>query len=126
MSNLKTWGPHLWEFLHIYTATYPINADLQTISKARYFFESIANNLPCEICSKEFLIIITKGVKNKISILDHKILSGRDSFFKWLYDVHDYVNKNKKISSGEYRTISPSFDNIKKKYKDYLKIGYIK
>jgi hypothetical protein len=115
----QLWGPPLWEYLHSYSALYPRKPTLRDKIKAKKFIVSIMENLPCEICSKELQIIVYNGA-GKISPLNKEILSSDMKFFRWLYHVHDYVNKNKKLKSGEIRKKSPRFLTIKKKYNKHF------
>ena len=117
----RIWGPHLWIFVSHIIMKYPIKPSNLDIVIMKSFFESIANTLPCEICQEHFQHAIISGVKDiKLPPLDFSVLNSRDKLFKWWYDFHDYVNKNKVIEDNEKRTVSPDYEKVYKMYSEYI------
>ena len=107
----KIWGPHYWFFLHTITLTYPNNPN-KTIKKKYYDF---IQNLP--------LFIPIENIGNYFSNLLDKYpitpyLDSRDSFIKWMYFIHNEVNK--KIGKDEI-TLSQALEDY---YKNYQNINY--
>lgn len=111
----KVWGPHYWFFLHTITLTYPIKPN-ETIKKKYYDF---IQNLP--------LFIPIENMGNYFSkLLDQypvtPYLESRESFIKWMYFIHNQVNK--KLGYDEL-TLSESLEEYYKHYKTLENRDYI-
>jgi len=102
----KIWGPHYWFVLHTITLTYPINPN-ETIKKKYY---DLIQNLP--------LFIPIENIGNYFSELLDKYpispyLDSRESFIKWMYFIHNEVNK-----SLGYDELTLA-ESLEKYYKNY-------
>ena len=88
------WGPAAWHFLHMISFNYPIHP---TNENKKHYMEMIKNLqyvLPCKYCR----INLTNNFKKKpITLSDMK---NRDSFSRYVYDLHETVNKMLKKKSG--------------------------
>lgn len=108
----KIWGPPGWLFLHCVTMGYPNKLNLTDKKhlfrkdETKKFFESLGNVLPCRYCRDSYNEYI-----QKVPITDD-ILSSRENLAKWLYDIHNLVNKKLKIPSSEW----PSFKQFYERY----------
>ena len=102
------WGPHAWEFLHSVAYAYPINPTKLDIKNYKTFYSSLQHVLPCIGCKKSYGSFIT----NKL-LLDDSVLKNRDSLTKWLFDLHEEVNK--KLG----KTYNVTYDEINNKYNNY-------
>ena len=105
------WGPHYWFFLHTVSLTYPEKPN-ETVRKKYYDF---IQNLP--------LFIPIDNIGNYFSELLDKYpvtpyLDSRDSFIKWMYFIHNEVNK--KLGKNEI-TLSEALEDY---YKNYENINY--
>ena len=81
------WGPSLWHSLHTISFNYPVKPS--NVEKKNYydFFRSLKNILPCGYCRENY-------VKNIKTIpLTMKTMKNRGSFSKWLYELHEEINK---------------------------------
>ena len=86
--NIKPdiWGPHLWRFLHYLSLSYPENPTDEEKEIMLNFLESLQEILPCEKCRYNF----NKHLDN----LDMKVLDNNINFIKWVYNVHNEVNRD--------------------------------
>jgi hypothetical protein len=85
----KTWGPSLWVGLHAITFGYPISPTKDEINNYKIFFEHLGHVLPCSYCKDSYLKFIKEGE----TALTDKVLESRASLTKWLYNIHNSVNK---------------------------------
>ena len=111
------WGPHLWIFLHTVAMNYPSTPNKEDIRNTHNFLVSLSHIIPCSVCRDHFLVILKNGVSSDggsavISPLTSNVLNNRDSFFKWIYDIHDYINKHKFVPRGKLRTESPPYESV--------------
>lgn len=82
------WGPALWHSLHIMSFNYPVNPSNKQKEDYYNFFISLQNILPCKYCRDNY-------VKNLEKIpLNSSRLKNRETFSKWLFEIHELVNKN--------------------------------
>ena len=106
----KIWGPSMWTVLHLISFSYPKNPS--TIDKINYkkFYDSIGHILPCNYCRDSYNKFILEGNTK----LDDNVFESRDKLTKWLYYVHEAVNKKLGVDYGV------SYDDVVKKY-EYFK-----
>lgn len=88
----KIWGPLAWTFLHTMSFNYPVNP---TPNEKKYYRDYVLNLqhvLPCKYCR----INLTNNLKKKPLQMCH--MKNRDTFSRYIYDLHETVNKmlNKK------------------------------
>ena len=108
--NPSFWGNSAWKFLHSITFNYgdengnPTKKE-KTIYKA--YFNLVPYILPCDTCRESFLCVVKE---NPID----KHLKNRYSLIKWLYILHNKVNK--KLEKDEHSEI-----NFKQFYELYQK-----
>jgi len=97
------WGPLLWFSLHNGAAKYPDSPTTHVKEKTKGFILGIPYILPCHECSEHAQLYIDKRKED----LD-EIVSSKDAFFKFTYDLHNDVNKrigNDRISLDEAKKI---------------------
>jgi hypothetical protein len=83
----SVWGPSLWHSLHTISFNYPVKPS--NLEKKNYydFFISLKNILPCRYCRENY-------VKNIKTIpLTMKTMKNRTLLSKWLYELHEEINK---------------------------------
>ena len=102
----KLWGGSGWEFLHSITFGYPVQPTEENKRDYFNFFMNTGYVLPCVHCRDSYL----EFVKTDDTILDEAALESRDSLTRWLYRLHERVNK--KLGVDYYVT----FDEIADKY----------
>lgn len=87
------WGPLLWTVMHMISFNYPTNPT--TIQKKQYmeFFHSLKNVLPCKACRESFTDFVENDPEVKIRV---KHFKSRDTLGRWVFDLHNKVNKKLK------------------------------
>lgn len=81
------WGPPLWKFMHYFTLSYPENPTEEDKDNLYNFFLTIQTVLPCEKCRYNFKSHLEK------TPLTEEIMSSNIKVVRWLFDIHNEVNK---------------------------------
>lgn len=102
----KIWGPHAWVFLHSITFNYPENPTYEEREAYKIYFEKLSDVLPCDECKESYSRFIKEGVTK----LDNDALENRSSLTKWMYYIHNAVNKKLGV------TYDVTYEDIVKKY----------
>jgi len=91
--NTTYWGPHAWAFFFSSIAgSYPIKVDrsnkdhMKTVRGYKTMLKSLQFTLPCVFCRHSF-----SGFLKELPMEEYE--HSRKSMMKWLYLVHDRVNK---------------------------------
>lgn len=89
---VNLWGPLLWTFLHTMSFNYPVNPTQQDKQHYKDYIYNLRYILPCKYCR----INLTNNLKKKPLSLCH--MKNRESFSRYIYELHELVNKmlNKK------------------------------
>lgn len=105
----KIWGPHFWISLHSVTFGFPDKPT--SIQKTQYkkYFELVGDVLPCHYCRNSYKKFISYGSTK----LTDKVFENKNSLTKWLYDIHNAVNRKLSVDYGV------SYDDVVKKYETY-------
>ena len=82
----KIWGPSTWIFLHLLSMAYPDKPNPEDIKAHLTFLFALAKVLPCDICKDEF----SKQLNSNIM---QEVLSSKETYMKFLFNVHNDVNK---------------------------------
>ena len=86
------WGPNMWHYLHTISFNYPVKPTLENKKYYKQFILNLQYTLPCKYCRI--------NLKNnfKVHPLKSCHLKDRESFSKYIYRLHEIVNKmlNKK------------------------------
>ena len=110
----KVWGPTGWLFLHCVTFGYPYAINPENpdhkYKKRDYklFFEKLGDILPCKYCRDSY----------KEFIKEHPIdkhLNKREDLCKWLYDIHNKVNKKLGVPDCDI----PNFKEVQQNYETF-------
>ena len=81
------WGPSLWHFLHIMSFNYPNEPTNDQKHQYMNFIFSLEHILPCKYCRMNLK-------KNfKAYPLTMKCMESRDTFSRYIYKLHETVNK---------------------------------
>jgi hypothetical protein len=102
------WGPALWHSLHTISFNYPVKPTKEQQKDYYNFFINLKNILPCKYCRDNY-------VKNlEVLPLDMKALKNRETFSKWLYNMHELINKNlDKKSNLKYEDVRNRYENFR-------------
>jgi hypothetical protein len=88
------WGPSMWHFLHTMSFNYPVQPTADDKKHYRDFMLSLQYILPCKYCRQN----LTKNYK--VFPLKASDMAGRESFSRYVYKLHEMVNKMLKKKSG--------------------------
>ena len=86
------WGPSLWHYLHVISFNYPTNPTNLIKKKYKELLLNLQYTLPCKYCR-----INLKNNFKKYPLKD-EIFKNRNTFSRYIYNLHELVNKmlNKK------------------------------
>lgn len=120
--DTRFWGPSGWQLLHLIAHEYPDNAD--GITKRRYelFFNAMKDILPCRFCRES-----TADFMAQTEYALHPALKSKKTLTKWLYDLHNRVNKKLRDQCAEDPRVicpppDPSFEGVTEVYERLLKV----
>jgi Erv1 / Alr family len=88
------WGPSMWHFLHTMSFNYPVEPTAEQKKNYRDFVLNLRNVLPCKYCRM--------NLRNNLKAHPLKAchMKNRDTFSRFIYDLHETVNKMLGKSSG--------------------------
>ena len=101
------WGPSIWHFLHITSFNYPNNPNNKQKKHYRDFVLNLENILPCKYCR----LNLKKNFKHLPLKMEN--MKNRYTFSKYLYDLHEHINKMLNKSSGL------SYDDVRERYEHF-------
>jgi hypothetical protein len=102
------WGPLAWTFLHTVSFNYPINPTPSDKKHYRDYVLNLQNILPCKYCR-----INLKNNLNKKPLL-MCYMKNRDTFSRYIYELHEVVNKMLNKKSGlTYCDIRERYENFR-------------
>jgi len=81
------WGPSMWHFLHTMSFNYPVNPTKEDKKHYRDFILSLQYVLPCKYCRQN---LKTNLRANPLNMSD---MASRDTFSRYIYKLHEIVNK---------------------------------
>lgn len=105
----KIWGGPMWISLHSITFCYPDNPTENDKQNYKKFFELVGEMLPCSYCRESYKKFITVGITK----LDDEALKNRNSLTKWLYNIHESVNRKLNVD------YCISYEDVVKRYESY-------
>ena len=88
------WGPSMWHYLHTMSFNYPVKPTKMEKIKYRNFMLGLQYVLPCGHCRK--------NLKNNFKAypLTMNCMKNRDSFSRYVYKLHETINKMLGKNSG--------------------------
>ena len=97
----SVWGPAMWHYLHAMSFNYPVEPTSENKKHYRDFVLNLKNVLPCKYCR----INLANNFKKKPLKMCH--MASRDTFSRYIYELHEVVNKmlnkNSKLSYCDVR-----------------------
>lgn len=81
------WGPIFWTTMHIVTIGYSPFPTEEEQKAVVNFFESLQFMIPCPICKEHY----KENLKN--SPLTNEIVGDKQKLIRWLFDMHNMINK---------------------------------
>jgi hypothetical protein len=104
----KVWGPTQWHMLHTISFNYPINPTCEQKKQYRDYVLSLQHVLPCGACRKN----LAMNLKQLPLTMDE--LKNRDSFSRYIYNLHELVNKMlKKNSKLTYCDVRERYEHFR-------------
>jgi hypothetical protein len=109
----SVWGPGLWHTLHTMSFNYPVSPTLEDKTHYRDFILNLQNVLPCGKCRKN-LKMNFKHLPLKMSDM-----KSRDTFSRYIYNLHELVNKMlKKKSNLTYCDVRERYEHFRSRCLD--------
>ena len=109
----SVWGPALWHYLHTMSFNYPVNPTKEDKINYRNFILNLQFVLPCKYCRI--------NLKNNFKTMPLKMsdMNNRESFSRYIYELHELVNKllNKK-SNISYCDVRERYEHFRARCTD--------
>jgi hypothetical protein len=105
----KIWGPGLWLGMHSISFGYPKEPTEEQKKNYKEFFILMGNVLPCSYCRDSYKKFISTGNTE----LTDDVMKNRESLTRWLYNLHEAVNKKLDVDYGV------TYDDVVKRYESY-------
>lgn len=104
----SVWGPSLWHSLHCISVNYPVNPTTEDKKNYKNFIMSLRYVLPCGKCRENLKENLKK---HPLSAND---LKNRENFSKWMYKLHEVVNKSLGKRSGlTFRDVQDRYEHFR-------------
>jgi len=114
----SVWGPAFWHVLHCMSFNYPI---YPTNDDKKYYMNFILNLkkvLPCGKCRSNLVNNFKKLPLNM------EIMNSRDSFSKYVYDLHELINKMLSKKSGlTYNEVRDTYERFRARCKKTIEVN---
>lgn len=107
------WGPAQWHMLHTISFNYPVKPTNEQKKQYRDYVLSLQNVLPCGACRK--------NLKTNLRHLPLKMsdMKSRDTFSRYIYNLHELVNKMlKKKSNLTYCDVRERYEHFRSRCVD--------
>ena len=102
------WGPPMWHYLHTMSFNYPVEPTEEEKRDYMNFVLSLQNVLPCKYCR------INLKTNFKQLPLTMVAMKSRDSFSRYIYNLHELVNKMlHKKSNLTYKMVRNKYENYR-------------
>lgn len=101
------WGPGMWHFLHSMSFNYPVEPTQNDKNNYKNFILSLKDILPCGKCRKN----LNNNFKKLPLTMKH--LKDRDSFSKYVYELHEVINKMLDKKSGL------TYEDVRERYEHF-------
>jgi len=104
----SVWGPSLWHYLHILSFNYPVKPTKLHKQKHKEFILNLQYTLPCKYCREN----LKKNLKQLP--LTRNALKNRENFSRWVYDLHELINKMLGKKSGlKYNEVRERYEHFR-------------
>ena len=103
----SVWGPPMWHYLHTMSFNYPVNPTLSDKKHYRDFIINLQYVLPCKYCRMN----LTNNFKKKP--LQMCNMKNRDTFSRYVYELHEIVNKML------HKTSDLSYCEVRERYEHF-------
>lgn len=104
----SVWGPPLWHTLHTISFNYPVKPSSEDKENYMNYFKSLGNVLPCRYCRENYKENL------KVIPLRKKVFKNRETLSRWVYQLHELVNKNLGKKSGlKYEDVRERYEHFR-------------
>ena len=105
---VSLWGPPMWHFLHTMSFNYPVNPTQEDKVHYRDFVLSLQYVLPCKYCRQN---LKTNFKSMPLTMAEMK---DRESFSRYIYELHELVNRMlKKKSNLTYCDVRERYEHFR-------------
>jgi hypothetical protein len=105
---VKIWGPLQWTFLHTMSFNYPVHPTIEDKKHYRDYVLNLQYVLPCKYCR----INLANNFKKKPLQMCH--MENRETFSRYIYELHELVNKMlKKKSHLTYCQVRERYEHFR-------------
>jgi Erv1 / Alr family len=116
----SVWGPGMWHYLHTMSFNYPAKPTCAEKAHYRNFILSLRHVLPCGKCRAN---LCTNFKRLPLKMSD---MANRETFSKYVYQLHEHVNKMLGKRSGlTYKQVRERYEHFRarctKSYKEQRK-----
>jgi hypothetical protein len=101
------WGPGMWHYLHTMSFNYPVSPSKEDKKHYYDFIINLQYVLPCGKCRKN----LKKNFK-KLPLTSSSMES-RETFSRYIYDLHEVINTMLKKNSGL------SYEDVRERYEHF-------
>jgi hypothetical protein len=107
------WGPGMWHYLHTMSFNYPVKPTPEEKKHYRDFIINLQYVLPCKHCR----INLARNFKQMPLKMTN--MSSRESFSKYIYELHELVNKMlHKKSNLKYCDVRERYEHFRSRCTD--------
>ena len=107
------WGPTQWHMLHTISFNYPVAPTAEQKQQYRDYIYSLQNVLPCGACRKNLAL----NLKHLPLTAQH--MKNRDTFSRYVYELHELVNRMlKKKSNLSYCDVRERYEHFRARCTD--------
>tara|TARA_B110000285_G_scaffold234859_1_gene313387 strand:- start:4983 stop:5558 length:576 start_codon:yes stop_codon:yes gene_type:complete len=103
----SVWGPGMWHSLHTMSFNYPVNPTKNDKRNYRDYILNLKNVLPCGKCREN----LKKNFKKLPLKMKH--MTSRETFSRYVYDLHELINDMLCKKSGL------SYDDVRERYEHF-------
>jgi len=104
----SVWGPMLWSYLHTMSFNYPNEPTAENKKHYRDFVLNLRHVMPCKFCRMN----LVKNLKDLPLTMEH--MKNRETFSKYIYNLHELVNKMLNKQSGlTYEDVRDRYENFR-------------
>ena len=107
------WGPSMWHYLHIMSFNYPVKPSDEDKKYYKEFVLNLQHVLPCKYCRQN----LTNNLKS--NPLTMATMKDRDSFSRYIYKLHETINKMLGKKSGlSYCDVRERYEHFRSRCTD--------
>jgi hypothetical protein len=112
----RIWGAPAWHFLHTMSFNYPVHPTIKQKTQYRNFIINLKNVLPCGKCREN----LVKNFEKLPLTMAH--MKNRDTFSRYVYDLHEVINKMLCKKSGlTYEQVRERYEHFRARCKTVKK-----